>query len=144
MNIMIVTHNKYLELGLKKLLSRHSITIGADFFIPDNRERMLMNYIFNGYRFYLLPVESISSLSSIYECMFSGRLLFGNSPHKLTMNEMIILFYYVFHGWNVASIAYQFGMSSKTVYTHIYKAKKKNGISGKNLKYKCAYERLVC
>ncbi|MCV5578116.1 hypothetical protein OFO05_21640, partial [Escherichia coli] len=94
--------------------------------------------------FYLLPVESISSLSSIYECMFSGRLLFGNSPHKLTMNEMIILFYYVFHGWNVASIAYQFGMSSKTVYTHIYKAKKKNGISGKNLKYKCAYERLVC
>ncbi|ENU0170074.1 TPA: sigma factor-like helix-turn-helix DNA-binding protein [Escherichia coli] len=44
---------------------------------------------------------------------------------------MIILFYYVFHGWNVASIAYQFGMSSKTVYTHIYKAKKKNGISGK-------------
>ncbi|WP_224485719.1 helix-turn-helix transcriptional regulator, partial [Escherichia coli] len=49
-----------------------------------------------------------------------------------------------FHGWNVASIAYQFGMSSKTVYTHIYKAKKKNGISGKNLKYKCAYERLVC
>ncbi|WP_373595046.1 sigma factor-like helix-turn-helix DNA-binding protein [Escherichia coli] len=38
---------------------------------------------------------------------------------------MIILFYYVFHGWNVASIAYQFGMSSKTVYTHIYKAKKK-------------------
>lgn len=31
MNIMIVTHNKYLELGLKKLLSRHSITIGADF-----------------------------------------------------------------------------------------------------------------
>ncbi|EKI5236880.1 TPA: sigma-70 region 4 domain-containing protein, partial [Escherichia coli] len=87
---------------------------------------------------------SISSLSSIYECMFSGRLLFGNSPHKLTMNEMIILFYYVFHGWNVASIAYQFGMSSKTVYTHIYKAKKKNGISGKNLKYKCAYERLVC
>lgn len=160
MNIMIVTHNKYLELGLKKLLSRHSITIGADFFIPDNREHiinnnifvilcdkknsMLMNYIFNGYRFYLLPVESISSLSSIYECMFSGRLLFGYSPHKLTMNEMIILFYYVFHGWNVASIAYQFGMSSKTVYTHIYKAKKKNGISGKNLKYKCAYERLVC
>ncbi|MEA0423166.1 sigma factor-like helix-turn-helix DNA-binding protein [Escherichia coli] len=55
-----------------------------------------------------------------------------------------MLFYYVFHGWNVASIAYQFGMSSKTVYTHIYKAKKKNGISGKNLKYKCAYERLVC
>ncbi|MCV5577631.1 hypothetical protein OFO05_19070, partial [Escherichia coli] len=68
MNIMIVTHNKYLELGLKKLLSRHSITIGADFFIPDNREHiinnnifvilcdkknsMLMNYIFNGYRFY--------------------------------------------------------------------------------------------
>ncbi|HFM4285763.1 TPA: helix-turn-helix transcriptional regulator, partial [Escherichia coli] len=110
----------------------------------DKKNSMLMNYIFNGYRFYLLPVESISSLSSIYECMFSGRLLFGNSPHKLTMNEMIILFYYVFHGWNVASIAYQFGMSSKTVYTHIYKAKKKNGISGKNLKYKCAYERLVC
>ncbi|WDN77258.1 sigma-70 region 4 domain-containing protein [Escherichia coli] len=58
---------------------------------------------------------------------------------------MIILFYYVFHGWNVASIAYQFGMSSKTVYTHIYKAKeKKMEYQEKNLKYKCAYERLVC
>ena len=85
MNIIIVTHNKYLELGLKKLLSRHSITIGADFFIPDNREHiihndvlssfviknsMLMSYIFNGYKFHLLPVESISSLSSIYEYIF--------------------------------------------------------------------------
>ena len=39
---MIVTHNKYLELGLKKLLSRHSITIGADFFIPDNREHIII------------------------------------------------------------------------------------------------------
>ncbi|EFO3600849.1 sigma-70 region 4 domain-containing protein [Escherichia coli] len=160
MNIIIVTHNKYLELGLKKLLSRHSITIGADFFIPDNREHiihndvfvilcdkknsMLMSYIFNGYKFHLLPVESISSLSSIYDYIFSGRLLFGYSPHKLTMNEMIILFYYVFHGCNVASIAYQFGISSKTVYTHIYRAKKKNGIPGENLKYKCAYERFVC
>lgn len=45
MNIMIVTHNKYLELGLKKLLSRHSITIGADFFIPDNREHIINNNI---------------------------------------------------------------------------------------------------
>ncbi len=43
---MIVTHNKYLELGLKKLLSRHSITIGADFFIPDNREHIINNNIF--------------------------------------------------------------------------------------------------
>ncbi|HFQ0167103.1 TPA: helix-turn-helix transcriptional regulator [Escherichia coli] len=145
---------------MKKLLSRHSITIGADFFIPDNREHiihndvfvilcdkknsMLMSYIFNGYKFHLLPVESISSLSSIYEYIFSGRLLFGYSPHKLTMNEMIILFYYVFHGCNVASIAYQLGISSKTVYTHIYRAKKKNGILGGNLKYKCAYERFVC
>ncbi|ELQ4125571.1 sigma factor-like helix-turn-helix DNA-binding protein [Escherichia coli] len=60
------------------------------------------------------------------------------------MNEMIILFYYVFHGCNVASIAYQLGISSKTVYTHIYRAKKKNGILGGNLKYKCAYERFVC
>ncbi|MDB6981379.1 sigma-70 family RNA polymerase sigma factor, partial [Escherichia coli] len=102
MNIMIVTHNKYLELGLKKLLSRHSITIGADFFIPDNREHiinnnifvilcdkknsMLMNYIFNGYRFYLLPVESISSLSSIYECMFrEGANKRGNSS-RLTQS----------------------------------------------------------
>ncbi|WP_249546283.1 hypothetical protein [Escherichia coli] len=41
-------------------------------------------------------------------------------------------------------MAYQFGISSKTVYTHIYKAKKKNGIPGKNLKYRCAYESLVC
>ena len=31
MNIMIVTHNKYLELGLRILLRRHSITIGTDF-----------------------------------------------------------------------------------------------------------------
>ncbi|HCP2258275.1 TPA: hypothetical protein OC147_000708 [Escherichia coli] len=46
MNIMIVTHNKYLELGLKKLLSRRSITIGADFFIPDNREHIINNNIF--------------------------------------------------------------------------------------------------
>ncbi|EFN6731454.1 sigma-70 family RNA polymerase sigma factor, partial [Escherichia coli O6:H31] len=36
-----------------------------------------MSYIFNGYKFHLLPVESISSLSSIYEYIFSGRLLFG-------------------------------------------------------------------
>ncbi|WP_338000383.1 hypothetical protein [Escherichia coli] len=36
-------------------------------------------------------------------------------------------------------------MSSKTVYTHIYKAKeKKMEYQEKNLKYKCAYERLVC
>ncbi len=46
MNIIIVTHNKYLELGLKKLLSRHSITIGADFFIPDNREHIIHNDVF--------------------------------------------------------------------------------------------------
>ncbi|MDB6974122.1 sigma factor-like helix-turn-helix DNA-binding protein, partial [Escherichia coli] len=91
-----------------------------------------------------LRMNMMISYQELVRTFLSGRLLFGNSPHKLTMNEMIILFYYVFHGWNVASIAYQFGMSSKTVYTHIYKAKKKNGISGKNLKYKCAYERLVC
>ena len=54
MNIMIVTHNKYLELGLKKLLSRHSITIGADFFIPDNREHIINNNIFYAINFIFL------------------------------------------------------------------------------------------
>ena len=36
------------------------------------------------------------------------------------------------------------GSANKENALAIYKAKKKNGISGKNLKYKCAYERLVC
>ncbi|WP_248692891.1 sigma factor-like helix-turn-helix DNA-binding protein [Escherichia coli] len=57
---------------------------------------------------------------------------------------MVILFYYFFYGYNIANIAYQLGISSKTVYSHIYKIKKKNGISGVNIKYICVYKTSVC
>lgn len=159
MNIIIVTHNKYLELGLKILLNRHSVTIGNEYFIPENRNKLiqndvfvilcdkklrnLMDYMFNGHKFYLLSVESISSLSDVYNCIYGRNASVWHSQKKLTMNEMVILFYYVFYECNVAEIAYQFGISPKTVYTHIYRAKKKNEIHGVNLKYKCSYERLI-
>ncbi len=159
MNIIIVTHNKYLELGLKILLGRHSVTIGDEYFIPESRNkeipgnvfiilcdtkfRRLMSYMFNGHKFHLLPVELVSSTSDIYNCIHGGNISFQNSEKKLTMNEMVILFYYIFHGNNIASISYLLGISSKTVYSHIYRIKQKNGISGLSLKYKYCYERSV-
>ncbi|HFU3927368.1 TPA: helix-turn-helix transcriptional regulator [Escherichia coli] len=160
MDIIIITHNKFLELGLKILLSRHSFKIGTEYFTPENRNKIiqndffivlcdkelrnLINYMFNGHKIHLLSVESVSNLSDIYNCIYGGETFFCNSQKKSTMNEMVILFYYFFYGYNIANIAYQLGISSKTVYSHIYKIKKKNGISGVNIKYKCGYKTSVC
>lgn len=141
MDIIIITHNKFLELGLKILLSRHSFKIGTEYFTPENGNKIIQNdffivlcdkelrnlisYMFNGHKIHLLSVESVSNLSDIYNCIYGGETFFCNSQKKSTMNEMVILFYYFFYGYNIANIAYQLGISSKTVYSHIYKIKKK-------------------
>ncbi len=43
MDIIIITHNKFLELGLKILLSRHSFKIGSEYFTPENRNKIIQN-----------------------------------------------------------------------------------------------------
>lgn len=145
MKVILVTHNYYLEYGLRFLLKEYCVILARELFRPENRRNILkhdeswliicdsqlgrlMRSMFLGRHFIQLNVETLKGIQDIHNAVHNGLWSWNTTARTLTMSEMVVMFGYIYHQIRPWCLASDMGIKTKTVNTFLYSGLVKNGL----------------